>query len=85
MKLNDNVKVVFKDSKENVLSIIISVNQLLEYTKEDLYDLLEESTPCKSSSCNNESQNFCDCDPLYEEYEVFEILTYGGNKWHIMN
>jgi hypothetical protein len=40
----------------------------------DVYDLLAATEPaCNSSSCNNESQNFCDCGGEYGDYEYSKI------------
>jgi hypothetical protein len=75
MKLTDKVKIVFKNPDNLTKELAITVNQLLDYSKDDLYDILEESEPCNSSSCNNESQSFCDCVTLFEDYEIFEVLV----------
>ena len=73
MKLTDNVKVVFKNELGDTAEIVISVEEMLEYTTEEFYDMLEASAPCTSASCNNESQNFCDCGSIYDEYDIYEI------------
>lgn len=74
MKLTDEVKIVFKNSNDDKEEIIINVDKLLESTKDDLYDILEETRPCTSSSCNNESQSFCDCAGSFEDYIINEVL-----------
>lgn len=76
MKLRDNVKIVFKNDRAAVprITLTVTVKQLLENTIEDFHDLLEETMPCTSSGCNNESQNFCDCGSTFEDYEIEEII-----------
>jgi hypothetical protein len=73
MKLTDEVKVIFKNSQEDEKEIIITVDELLENTKDDLLEMLENTVSCTSSSCYNESQNFCDCGGVFEDYYVYEI------------
>lgn len=75
MKLNEEVKIIFKNDEGKTAEITITVNQLLDKTKDDFYEMLEETIPCNSSSCNNESQNFCDCGSNFEEYEIVEVLV----------
>lgn len=74
MKLDDIVTIIFKNSEGDIKEIDIVVKQLLDNTTEDFYDMLENQESCMSSSCNNESQNFCDCSPLYEDYKINEII-----------
>jgi hypothetical protein len=75
MKLEDKVKVVFKNLEGDTAEIEITVEELLNNTTDDFYDLLESSVPCTSASCNNESQNFCDCGLIYEDYVISEVLV----------
>lgn len=74
MKLTEEIKVVFKNPKGLKAHIVITVKQLLDMTSDDLYEVLDNTAPCTSSSCYNESNNFCDCGSVYEDYEIFEIL-----------
>jgi len=74
MKLTEEVKIIFKNPEGLKEELTITVNELLESTKDDLYEKLEKTRPCTSSSCNNESQNFCDCGESFEDYEIDEVL-----------
>jgi hypothetical protein len=73
MKLEDYVKIVFKNTEGKKADITVTVKQLLENTSDDFYEWLDDSEPCTSASCNNESQNFCDCGSSFEDYEICEI------------
>jgi len=73
MKLEDYVKIVFKNTEGEKADITVTVKQLLENTSDDFYEWLDDSEPCTAASCNNESQNFCDCGSSYEDYEICEI------------
>jgi hypothetical protein len=75
MKLTEEVKIIFKNSEGEKQELTITIDKLLDSTKDDLYEMLEESTPCTSSSCNNESQNFCDCGGNFEDYLIDEVLV----------
>lgn len=75
MKLTEEVKIIFKNSDGAKEELTITVDKLLESTKDDLYELLEETRPCTSASCNNESQNFCDCGSSFEDYSIDEVLV----------
>ena len=78
MKLTEEVKIIFKNSEGQKEEMTITVDELLENTKDDLYEMLENTRPCTSASCNNESQNFCDCGGSFEDYvidEVFVVVT----------
>ena len=73
MKLDDEVRIIFKNDKGKTAEIIITVNQLLDKTKDDFYEILEETIPC---NCNiNESCNHCECNPNFEDYEIVEVLV----------
>jgi len=74
MKLEEQVKIVFKNDEGKTIEMEITVKQLLENTSDDFYEWLDDSENCTSSSCNNESQNFCDCGSQFEDYKVFEVL-----------
>lgn len=67
-----DVKIVFKNSEGRTAEIKITLDQLIDKTREDFYEMLEG--PCTCSSCNNESQNFCDCGSIYEDYEIVEVV-----------
>lgn len=73
MKLNEEVKILFKNKEGKTEEITITVNQLLESTKDDLYEMLEETIPC---TCNiNESCNHCECNLNFEDYEIVEVVV----------
>ena len=74
MKLEDEVKILFKNDSGDSKIITITVKQLLENTSDDFYEWLDDSDPCISASCNNESQNFCDCGSSFEDYEIIEVI-----------
>lgn len=76
MKLDGRVIIRFKcDGKIN-REIEVTLQKLVESNEDDIYELLDSLDPCTSSSCNNESQNFCDCGSYLEDYEIFEVLFY---------
>lgn len=73
MKLEDNVTIVFKNTEGKEAKITITVKNLLKNTSDDFYEWLDDSEPCTSASCNNESQNFCDCGTSYKDYEIYSV------------
>jgi hypothetical protein len=73
MKLTEEVKIIFKNSEGQKEEMTITVDKLLESTKDDLYEMLEYTRPCTSASCNNENQNFCDCGGSFEDYVIDEV------------
>lgn len=73
MKIDDKVTLVFKNGY-NFAELTITVEQLINKTAEDFHEMLEEQHPCTSASCNNESQNFCDCGTRYDNYEIVEVV-----------
>lgn len=75
MDLEDEVQIIFKNDKGEQKEITVSVNQLLLQTTDDFYEWLDDTEPCISASCNNESQNFCDCGSVYEDYTIIGIKT----------
>ena len=75
MKLTEEVKIIFKNSEGQKEEMTITIDKLLESTKDDLHEMLEETRPCTSASCNNESQNFCDCGGSFEDYLIDEVLV----------
>lgn len=76
MKLNKTVRIIFKNDTGDIKHISISMEQLLEYTSNDFYEWLDNTSPCTSSSCNNESQNFCDCGGNFEDYEIVDVEIF---------
>ena len=50
----------------------LTLEEVLKCT--DVYDILDHlKPPCNQSSCNNESQNFCDCGGMFDDYEYSKI------------
>lgn len=80
IKMEDDVVVVFKNKEGETVELSTTARFIIENTSEDLYDMLEKTKHCTSSSCNNESQNFCDCGPNFDEYEINEIKHNGKIK-----
>ena len=76
MNLEGEVKIIFKNTEGDTKNIIVTVQQLLENTSDDFYEWLDDSEPCTSSGCNNESQNFCDCGSQFEDYTVCGIELF---------
>ena len=82
MRFEDEVNILFKNDKGETKEITITVKQLLENTTDDFSEWLDDTAPCTSASCNNESQNFCDCGSIYEDYEISEIsFSVTTQKW----
>lgn len=75
MKLTEEVKIIFKNSEGQKEELAITIDKLLDSIKDDLYEMLEDTRPCTSASCNNESQNFCDCGGSFEDYLIDEVLV----------
>ena len=71
MKIETEVSLIFKNKEGKKIEIQTTLKHMLERTLEDFYEDLEPE--CKCASCNNESQNFCDCDAVYEDYEIYEL------------
>lgn len=67
-------KLLFKKKEGDIISRIYLLSELISMDLEFIYENLEYE--CTSSSCNTESQNFCDCE--YEDYELFKELQYIG-------
>ena len=80
IRLEDYVKVKFVNKEMEQASITITVKQLVENTVDDFYEWLDESEQCTSASCNNESQNFCDCGSDFEDYEFCGIEFIGNEN-----
>jgi len=72
MELETKVTLVFKDKENNVIHLKTSLKDMLERNLNDFYEDIKP--PCTCSSCNNESQNFCDCGSAWEDYVIKEVL-----------
>lgn len=84
MKLDTKVLLIFKHKTED--EYITASTTLLGMLEKDLETFYEElEPPCTSSSCNNESQNFCDCGSAYEDFEIFEVKLPQGNLLEDLN
>lgn len=68
LELKTKVTLLFKNKEGKELKYQTNVSDILERTLDDFYEDLEPE--CTSPSCNNESQNFCDCDSIYEDYSI---------------
>ena len=73
MKLDETIKLVFKNKVGDKKELQLTVKDMLERCLYDFYEDLEDE--CTSSGCNTESQNFCDCGTIYGDYEITEIIT----------
>lgn len=74
MSWETEVEIVFKNpntGEEKTLGA--SLKELLERSVDDFYEALDDTEPCTSASCNNESQNFCDCGSYFEDFEIVDI------------
>jgi len=67
------VNIVFKNTDGDIKEITVTVEQLLEENSDQFYEWLDDTAPCTSASCNNESNNFCDCGSSFEDYEIVGI------------
>ena len=72
MKLEAKVTLIFKNKEGDKKELKLTVKDMLKRTLEDFYEDLEYE--CTSSGCNNESQNFCDCGAVYEDYNITEVV-----------
>lgn len=70
----EDVKVIFKNNEGETKYIIVTVKKFINLTEDDLLELLEDTVPCISASCNSENQNYCDCGSSFEDYEIHEVL-----------
>jgi len=73
IKLERKVTILFKDDSDNKAEITITLKELLENSEDVFYEWLDDSESCNSSSCNNESQNFCDCGSPYDDFYICGI------------
>lgn len=70
-KLNDEVIVLFKDGF-NFAELKITLQDLIQKTEEELFELLEDrEAPCTCTL--SESQNFCECQGAFEQYEIIGV------------
>lgn len=66
-------RLIFKNKEGKEIHLDVTSKQLLENSIDDFYELLEPE--CSSSSCYTESNNHCDCQPIYEGYEFNRIAN----------
>lgn len=71
MKLDTNIELILKNKSGEVKQVIYSFKDLLDKTTDDIIEDLEDE--CNSSGCYTEGQNFCDCTPQYEDFEINEF------------
>ena len=71
MKIESEVTLVFKNKEGDKREIKTTFKEMLVNDIGDYYDELE--VECTNSGCNNETQNFCDCGPEFEDYEASDI------------
>ena len=74
MKLEMEATLVFKNKEGKKLKLKTTVIEMLEKTLDDFYEYLEPE--CTNSSCYNESQNFCDCGAVYDDYIIDEVVLH---------
>ncbi len=72
MKLETKVTLILSDKHGNKAKIKTTFKELLNTIEEEYFENLDEQ--CTSSSCHNESKNFCDCGSMYEDYEITEVV-----------
>lgn len=69
--INGDFKLILKNDTDDIKEISLPMVLLINNSLETLIENYE--TECNSSSCNNESQNFCDCGSEYEDFEIYDI------------
>lgn len=69
--INGDFKLILKNDNDDIKEISLAMVLLIDNSLETLIENSE--TECNSSSCNNESQNFCDCGSDYEDFEIYDI------------
>ena len=74
MKLDTEVTLVFKDPEGNTVRLSTTLEDMIHRDMDSFYDELEGD--CTSSSCHNESVNFCECGGLYEAYGLSDIKIH---------
>lgn len=81
MDIKTKVKLILTHEKTGeTITIKTTFSEMLNSHPEEYYENLEQ--PCNSSSCYNESQNFCDCGPEFEDYYItgLEIIKTKTKK-----
>lgn len=69
--MEGDFKLILKNDNDDIKEISLPMVLLIDNSLETLIENSE--TECNSSSCNNESQNFCDCGSEYEDFEIYDI------------
>lgn len=75
MSLNTEVTIIFRNKENKEVSIGATLMELLEKNAEDFQEALESSDNC---CCFNEGQNFCECTPEFDDYDIFDIVVTDG-------
>ena len=80
MKREIKFKFIVNNEGHRYITGSYTIEQLLERcaTNEDILMDLEDE--CTSSSCNNESQNFCDCGGEFSNAVIIGKIQYIGRK-----
>lgn len=73
MKLTTPLILTFKNEEGDTAELESTIEILLQQDMDFIKEQLGEEDYCTSSSCNNESQNFCCCPNIYENYELTDI------------
>ena len=77
-KLDTNVSVLFKNGF-NFVQLEITLGDLIQKTEEELFELLEDTqNPCTCTL--TESQTFCECQCVFEDFEIVGIEIQGGEQ-----
>jgi hypothetical protein len=71
MKLNNKVKLIFADDKGNTKELETTFKELIDSSEMGLNEQLEDD--CNDSSCK--VNNFCECEPMYENYSITEVVV----------
>jgi hypothetical protein len=68
---NTEIKLTFKNKQGDERFFVTDLIWILKNSEEDAIEHMEER--CTESSCNSESQNFCDCPATLDDYELAAI------------
>lgn len=71
MKLDTKINLIFTNPTGGQQCFEVDFNYLIDNDTDGIYENLEPE--CTSASCNNESQNFCDCGGILDDYEITAI------------
>jgi len=74
---------VLKNEETNdIVTVDYTLDEIMENNIDELYILeqLEENYEKPYCSCFNEGQNFCECDPFFENYQIIARRQYTGKK-----